>query len=295
MVINYRENEGENFMNKENRKFFKVKQMLPNLYEISCNFVQCHLLVGNHHALLIDTSYGLVNLKEMISEITDLPLYIVNSHGHADHACGNSSFHQSIYIHPEDIHVFEYHNSSECRDIMFATLQKIQRILFFKSILPKKIKKESYLKNEFNDFIHIREGYVFDLGGKLVNVIELPGHTPGSIGFLCPDLRVLITSDAINKNVYMFLSESTKLSVYLNTLYKARNLDFDYFVTGHESKLYPKKEIDKYISLVENLDYSKGIPQKEFALTPGKEIRRCVLPNNFKRDIGIMISEDKLK
>lgn len=268
---------------------------MPGLYEIASSFVQMHLLVGQHHALLVDTGYGFMDLPGIVRGITDLPLYIVNSHGHFDHACGNSSFRQPVYIHPEDIPVFRIYNSERCRGIMYDSMRKMQNFLFFLPLLPRTVSRESCLHDDFDDFIEVTEGYAFELGGKTAEVIELPGHTPGSIGLYCRELRLLITSDAINSNVYMFLPESTKLSVYRESLYKAKSIDFDFFVTGHQPGLYPKRLLDDYIDVADHLDYEKGKPQKEHELTPGKEIRRCVQQGKSgKNAAGIVISADKL-
>ena len=282
-------------MDKKGKKYFKVEEPMPGLFEISSCFVQMHLLVGEHHALLVDTGYGFTNLPGLVREITDLPLYIVNSHGHVDHACGNSSFRQPVFIHPADIPVFKRHNSAEYREIVYNSLKKMQSFLFFLPILPKELKKEDCLHDDFDNFLEVREGHIFDLGGKTAEVIELPGHTPGSIGLYCRELKLLITSDAINSNVYMFLPESTKVSVYRKSLHRAKELDFDYFVTGHQSRLFPKSFLDDYIEVVEHLDYEKGIPQKEHEMAPGKELRRCIQPGKPKRKAaGIVVSEDKL-
>lgn len=281
-------------MDKKQR-YFKITEPMPGLYEIASSFVQMHLLVGQHHALLVDTGYGFMDLPGIVRGITDLPLYIVNSHGHFDHACGNSSFRQPVYIHPEDIPVFRIYNSERCRGIMYDSMRKMQNFLFFLPLLPRTVSRESCLHDDFDDFIEVTEGYTFELGGKTAEVIELPGHTPGSIGLYCRELRLLITSDAINSNVYMFLPESTKLSVYRETLYKANTIDFDFFVTGHQSRLYPKRLLDDYIDVADHLDYEKGKPQKEHELTPGKEIRRCVQQGKpGKKAAGIVISADKL-
>lgn len=279
--------------NKKN-KYVKVREVMPGLYEIGANAVQCHLFVGEHHALLVDTGYGLINLPAVVRGITKLPLYIVNSHGHADHACGNSQFGQCVYIHPDDLEVFSRHNSPEYRKMMLGALQGLQKLLFFLHIVPPGIDAEQYLQDDFSDFLPVREGDVFELGGMTIRVVDLPGHTPGSIGLLCDKLRVLITSDAINSNVYMFLPESTKLSVYKQSLYKARELDFDFFITGHQPKLLPKSELDAYIETAEHADFEKGIKQQENGLTPGVELRRCIHPSMKKHKApGIMICRDK--
>ncbi len=51
-----------------------------------------HLLVGKDSALVIDTGFGLVNLKEAVNRLTDKPVKVINTHGHFDHTHGNWQF-----------------------------------------------------------------------------------------------------------------------------------------------------------------------------------------------------------
>lgn len=45
---------------------------------------------------------------------------------------------------------------------------------------------------------------VFDLGQLECFVIPLPGHTKGSIGILIPDLRLLLSGDALTPIMCLF-------------------------------------------------------------------------------------------
>ena len=48
-----------------------------------------YLVTGTDKALVIDTMYGQEDLKEAVKNLTDLPLMLVNTHGHFDHTYGN--------------------------------------------------------------------------------------------------------------------------------------------------------------------------------------------------------------
>ena len=61
-----------------------------------------YLVTGTDKALVIDTMYGQEDLKEAVKNLTDLPLMLVNTHGHFDHTYGNLYF-DKAYIHPADI------------------------------------------------------------------------------------------------------------------------------------------------------------------------------------------------
>jgi glyoxylase-like metal-dependent hydrolase (beta-lactamase superfamily II) len=48
------------------------------------------LIIGAKKAMLIDTCYGLGDMKGLVDEITGgMPLIVANTHGHFDHAGGD--------------------------------------------------------------------------------------------------------------------------------------------------------------------------------------------------------------
>ncbi|MBN1247835.1 MAG: MBL fold metallo-hydrolase, partial [Anaerolineae bacterium] len=61
-----------------------------------------YLVAGEGHALLIDTGWGEGDLKAHVATLTDLPLWVVNTHGHRDHTAGNGQF-DEVYVHTADV------------------------------------------------------------------------------------------------------------------------------------------------------------------------------------------------
>ena len=43
-----------------------------------------YIVLGKNKALIIDTMNGYENVKEIAETVTDLPLTVVNTHGHGD-------------------------------------------------------------------------------------------------------------------------------------------------------------------------------------------------------------------
>lgn len=106
----------KNHVRVSSNEFYQVQELVPNVYRITSEEdVYMELFVGEKAALLLDTGYGYGNLRKTIRKITDKPLYIVNSHGHADHVCGNFQFDEDIYIHAKDIELCKEHTSREQR------------------------------------------------------------------------------------------------------------------------------------------------------------------------------------
>lgn len=280
----------------DSSRYYKVDKVIDDIYRISNSFVGMTLVVGKEHALLFDTGYGFTDYTPVIRGITDLPLYIVNSHCHYDHAGGNYLFQGPVYVNEKELPVFEVHSSSDFRKHAIDTHRKVQKILFWAKSVPKDVDKETYASKTFDNFAFIKEGDQFDLGGIKLEVVELPGHTAGSIGLFCAKKRVLLVGDAMNPNTWLYLPESTDLSVYINTLKKAKRMDFDQMILSHQKKLVPKSAIDEYIAVAENPDFANGKIQKEDIYAPGVESRRCFQKGirSTKKKPSIVISKDKI-
>lgn len=286
-------------MNKKN--YFLVKEMVPGVYGFTNCAVASFLIVGREKALLFDTGYGVADLKETVEQITKLPLYVVNSHGHVDHSSGNFRFPGPYYMHKADLDVYHQHNTPEFRAIAMKTIQKFQRILFWVNWIPKSTDLEKYYHTKAkDDFVFVEEGFIFDLGGVTAQVVEIPGHTPGSIGLLVKEKRIFFASDGINANVWLFLPESQKLSVYQQTLKKAWALDFDYLVTGHSTALEPKSNLENYISVAMNPDVENASDPGKTEFAPDAKPMRCTDKGNRgkkrkdRNKAAIVISVDKL-
>lgn len=272
----------------EKGSVYRLTELLPGAYRIENSAVHMDLLVGEHHALLFDTGYGFEDLHAFVREITDLPLYVVNSHGHVDHAAGNWQF-PEVFIHPADVQVCIKHNGREMRMAELDT-----------AVVPKEFDLEDYLSHGCGKLRPVGEGDVFDLGGITLEVVELPGHTAGSIGLYWREEKVLYVGDAVNCFLWLFLPESTKLSVYRNTLYKVRDMDFEKMIQSHEPRVMPRDCLNDYIRLVETMDYEPWPTVDTPLAASGQEVKIVTLPGNDLRDAGksgfaaIMISREKL-
>ena len=102
---------------------------------------------------------------------------------------------------------------------------------------------EKYKGEEIHsEFVTVKNGHVFNLGGRQLEVIETPGHTPGSICLVDRENKLLFSGDNNNTAVWLFLPESLHLSTYLISLRNlaARISEFKTILPGHG---IPKKVI----------------------------------------------------
>lgn len=161
-----------------------------------------YLVVGSKMAVLIDTMNGGEDLKALAKHYTDLPVMVVNTHGHCDHIAGNIYF-EEAWIHPADFELAMAHISFE-----------------------EMIKFCEEKDGSMPTFKFLEDGQVIDLGDLTLQVIWMPGHTQGSILLLLKEERILFTGDAINRHLWMQLGDSTDLETL------AQNLDKVMYLTG---------------------------------------------------------------
>ena len=208
-----------------------IIQIRPNVHLIDdAGDSTCYLITGSERALLVDTANGYEDLNAIVRTITDLPLTVVNTHGHGDHTFGNVFFDEA-WLHPADNALY---------DMFFG---------FAKENLEKSGLRPCPVKP-------LRIGQIFDLGGVQLEVVDLKGHTAGSVGLLDKAGRILYTGDGLNTHIWMQLDHSLPLTVLLETLrtLKAQHgADFDYVAHGHTKVLRDKEILDWMIKGCEDI------------------------------------------
>jgi glyoxylase-like metal-dependent hydrolase (beta-lactamase superfamily II) len=229
-----------------NSKFFTTKEITPNITAIiGLGNELCYLVEGNRKALLIDSLIGVGNLRAFCRELTDLPITLVNTHGHIDHIGGNFDF-DECYIHPYDISLMY-----EKEDL---------RIGYVKNGIKKSEKNIVLLENDFTNIKPIKtfpvyEGFVFDLGDRSIEVIAVPGHTTGTIVLLDRVEGIIFSGDACNFNTLLFLPHSTSVEEYRQSLLHFKQFQpyFDVMWGGHGLWAVPKIIINEAIVLCDEI------------------------------------------
>lgn len=204
----------------------------------------CYLIEGEDQALLIDSIIGLGNLKAYCESLTDKPITLVNTHAHIDHVSSNYHF-SACWMHHRDIPLFQ-DGLTVTREQFFEYAKK--------NALPE-YRPLVTLDDNFRSAAPMRvyplyDGDVFDLGGRTVEVVEVGGHTPGSIVLIDRKTRIAFTGDACNGNTLLEFDHSLPVADYLQSLMrlKRRQKDFDMAYGGHE--IFSASIVDEAIETV---------------------------------------------
>ena len=225
----------------------QVTSLADGIFELSVppvGFIT-YLILGSERAALIDTGMGVGSLKQHVDRLTDLPVTVINTHGHPDHCGGNYEFNETR-INPDDNDVFEKMACLEFRQDDIAHMPggaELARALQPTASLPKPLE----------------DGQVIDLGGRMLQIIFAPGHTHGSLCVYDEETKSLFTGDNVMQRVSLHEWNSSPISVYRDTLKKLIELKPDRVLGGHRPNVNGPELMEKLLRCVERaLSGEKG-------------------------------------
>lgn len=231
---------------------FRIEKLGEDTFALREPLSGCilYLLAGRNSALLIDTGMGTTDLREAVKSLTQKPITVVNTHGHLDHIANNHQF-ENIYLCSKDQEVFRAHTDPDY-------VKKLVKQTTPPVLLP-------FLKKKMDNLLHpkpggvyhwVEEGYTFDLGGRIVEVIETPGHTPGSICLLERERKALYTGDTVcDWGILLNLDYCLSPKEYLASVKKL--MEYKPLVAslhpGHRQCSLGTEYIDKYLACAEGI------------------------------------------
>lgn len=165
-----------------------------------------YLIVGEKRALLFDTGMGISDLKKVIAQLTRLPIILLNSHTHNDHVGDNWEF-STIYGMDTD---FTRQNARGSRLDAQAEITSDQIC----GVLPKGFDSKAYATRPWKITAYTHDGDRFDLGGRILEVIATPGHTPDAISLLDRAKGLLLTGDTYYPGPIWLFRPETDLDAY---------------------------------------------------------------------------------
>ena len=211
----------------------------------------CYLLCGEERAMLIDTGLGYPSLVGTVRGITKLPVFVANTHGHVDHIGGNHFFGE-IWLHQNDREVFKKHCDPDYTLGLLAGGAPRALLALMRILLKKRLAVDPG-----GDYHYFDDSMVFHLGGRDVEVIPTPGHTPGSVCFLDRRERMLFSGDTVCEwgILLHFRGESCPPEVYKASVERLISFESEYDTLwpGHHGYPVDKKYLQKYLACAESI------------------------------------------
>lgn len=171
-----------------------------------------YLIVGSQRAVLFDTGMGISDIRKVTAELTSLPVSVVNSHTHDDHVGGNWQF-DDVYGMDTD---FTRTNAKGSREDAQAEIAPGEIC----GALPKGFDSAAYATRRFHITRWLHDGDKIDLGGRVLQIVATPGHTPDAISLLDEQNGLLFTGDTYYPGPIFLYRPETDLNAYEASLVK---------------------------------------------------------------------------
>ena len=194
--------------------WFEVYRVVPQVFAIyephQAEETISYLIVGEKQALLFDTGMGISDIRTVTGELTHLPIVVLNSHTHDDHVGGNWQF-ETVYGMDTD---FTRTNAKGSR-------QDAQEELGPGMIcggLPKGFDPKAYATRPWKISRFLHDHDMIDLGGRTLEVVSTPGHTPDAIALLDRAHGLLLSGDTYYPAPIWLYRPETNLDDYVASI-----------------------------------------------------------------------------
>ena len=235
------------------------------------------LVEGREKALLVDTGLGLGDLRGEAEALTDKPLTVVNTHGHGDHSGGNYAF-DRVYMHPAAVPDAEA--ALEMTE-MFASREELDAI-------------RRRMEEKPAELCPLREGDVFDLGGRRLEALEIPGHTPGDIALYDRAAGLLFSGDSMvqSMDVLLVVPQTVSVEAYARSLRRLAALEgLKGFCSGHDQRLMPRSFLLDCLACAEGILAGTADTRETDPGLPG--IQSCL--RSVSGEASILWLRDKIR
>ena len=189
-----------------------------------------YLVVGNARALLFDTGMGIASIRAVVSQVTDRPVFVLNSHTHPDHVGGNAEF-DEVWGYPTP---FSVQNAKGFSNDELAEIVRAEALC---QPLPQGMDSATYAIPGFAFSTSVRDGQVIDLGGRTVEVLHVPGHTPDALALRDLDNGLLFTGDTFYEGPLYLFSPEADFAAYRTSVERLARLvpEIQLVLPGHNA------------------------------------------------------------
>lgn len=225
-------------------KTFKLTDRISLIQETGvANFMRCNIwhVRGRDCDLVIDTGMGLSPLKDWVRRETDRPLKAIVTHCHFDHSGGLHEFDCRLGHSAEAENLAHPSGANTVYTGAWTEIEVIDRGLH------PEYSGQTFKITPAPLTGYLDEGDVVDLGDYAVQVLHLPGHSPGSIGLWDRSAKTLFSGDAIYDGELLDTLYHSDRDIYCKTLERLKSLDAEVFHAGH----YPSFGRDRMIALAD--------------------------------------------
>jgi glyoxylase-like metal-dependent hydrolase (beta-lactamase superfamily II) len=244
----------------ESDPWFEVYKVAPGVFAIyephQAEEVISYLIVGHKQAVLFDTGMGISDIRRVTTKLTAHPVVVLNSHTHDDHVGGNWEF---VYIFGMDTD-FTRANAKGSREDAQAEITPDQLC----GDLPKGFNPKTYATKPWKIWHFIQDGFKVNLGGRTLEVISTPGHTPDAISLIDRENGLLFTGDTYYPAPIWLFRRETDLDAYVASVKRLAALapQVKLVLGAHNVPVANPEVLPKLVTAIEAVRSGKVLARK---------------------------------
>ncbi len=201
--------------------WFAAYQVADGVYALAEPYqfqeVISYLIVGSQRALLFDTGLGLVPIRPVVDQLTRLPVEVLNSHTHFDHVGGNEEFDRVLALDTS-------YTRANARGFSHDELAGEVAGQSFCRGAPEGADTAGYRTRPWTATRRVKGGETIDLGGRALEILHVPGHTPDAIALHDSANGLLWTGDTYYDGAIWLYVPETSLDDYERSIARLAGL-----------------------------------------------------------------------
>jgi glyoxylase-like metal-dependent hydrolase (beta-lactamase superfamily II) len=251
-----------------NEPWFEVYKVAPQVFAIyephQSEETIGYLIVGTKQALLFDTGMGIADIRAVVRRLTSRPIVVLNSHTHDDHVGGNFQF---DFVYGMDTN-FTRTNAKGSREDAQAEIAPGEIC----GDLPRNFNPKTYATKPWRISLFVHDGFKINLGGRTLEIIATPGHTPDAICLLDRANGLLFTGDTYYPAPIWLFRPETDLDAYVASVKRVAAIapELKLVLGAHNIPVASPSVLSRLVAAIEAVRAGKGTSKPEGT---GREIR----------------------
>jgi glyoxylase-like metal-dependent hydrolase (beta-lactamase superfamily II) len=248
--------------------WFEVYKVAPQVFAIyephQSEETIGYLIVGTKQALLFDTGMGIADIRAVVRRLTSRPIVVLNSHTHDDHVGGNFQF---DFVYGMDT-TFTRTNAKGSREDAQAEIAPGEVC----GDLPRNFSPKTYATKPWRISLFVHDGFKINLGGRTLEIIATPGHTPDAICLLDRANGLLFTGDTYYPAPIWLFRPETDLDAYVASVKRMAAIapELKLVLGAHNIPVASPSVLSRLVAAIEAVRAGKGTSKPEGT---GREIR----------------------
>ena len=237
--------------------WFEVYRVRPGVFALyephQYEEVISYLVMGSKRALLFDTGLGIGDIREVVRQLTQLPVTVLNSHTHFDHIGGNSQFNEILGADTP-------YTRANSRGASHEELKEILAPGRLCGSLPRNFNRDSYVIPPFHISRFVKDGETIDLGARKLEVLQTPGHTPDSLSLLDRKNKLLFTGDTFYAGpIFLYVPESD-VTAYGRSIERLAKLvpELELVLPGHNTPAEKPEMLTRLVQAFKEIESGKA-------------------------------------